>query len=243
MLRKIFGAMFHFSEDMTKFTPLEIFMGIITLRPYAIIRARVLAEARKYEKEYGDRWEFAKKFAGPEMTGNFSDEVLMQIMDYVLRLPLEYAISVLDIMIYVNKTFWSEIVNEGLPALARHNPKALDLLTLHLVICCQNPDIAFQAPSPIREMLMQNMLDKFGINLRVNTKLPSSLLNAVAIILMALPLVGIVIFFKYLHFFFGSSLGYLCFFLMFLGSYWFERLAKYVSRLAYNKLQNEIYEK
>ncbi len=236
MLGKIFAELFRFSEELPKFTPLEYIYALVTLKPYYIIRNRVLAEAKKHESVYGDRWRYARELAPKLEEGEiFLISDLQVILEKLYALPIEYAISVIDILIYVNKSLWSKLINEVLPLMAHRDQTALDLLSLHLVICCQNPDLAFNSPEPLQGMLIQNLREKFGIKLVVDTKLPWPLLKVLFYLLMLLPLAGVAIVFLHLQFFFGSALGLGCFVLLFLSSYWFERLTKFILRLMQNK--------
>lgn len=210
------------------FKIIDTFYAITTANPYWLKRRKVLLEAEKVERETGvSRHSDVKRISADQVYNAFPEQLVL----FLLSISEAYAVAILDEMLYHNKELLSKITIE-LARLSTANVAARNMLATYLVVCCQDPDIAFTYPPDIRDQLAQSLLERYNINLMKPTKIPYFLLRALMLLLLIVPFAFIFIFFTNMKFFFGSHLGWALFFLMFFGSYWMQRLTKLVSRLA-----------
>ena len=232
------GEMYRSMEPL-KLSKIFAYFSWLTANFNAFIEWKVAVEANNSKKEIGmDHWDYAQKLSSQylDSLGSLGNDPML-ILEKLLSLPESYAVKVLDIMIYVNKEFLRQIVDNGLIPLAYSNhPEAMDLLLLYLVVCCKQPEMVFELDEPLRLKMIKRLKDRFGIDMSRGQNMPDLLLTILSHVNALIPVAMILVFLLKMNFFLTTQLGNVFFVCLFIATYWGQKLSRLIRRICCMKL-------
>jgi len=210
--------------------------AFIMANPYKIIRWDVLEKGIALIKQEGyKRYQFAQRLI--DVTRNEEDQSFV-IAALLMQRPIEAAVAVLDILIYVNKAIFDDTRDVIIREANEGNQKAIELLATYLIVCPQDPNLVYNLPEPLRNYLIQEFKEKFNINM-MEVRLPLVLLQTAFFLVMIFPFVGIGLVITKSQFFFHTNMGFLLFWVMFILSFWLQRAGKLIHAQIFRKKQEQ----